>query len=205
MSVNPGVDRTRIARDVHDVLGHHLSAIAIQQAVGRRMLDDGDVDGVRRMLDAIEDATIAALAQTRRWIGLPADAPGERLPLLERIDRLAEPARARGIAVSVRQVGDPVALSAVLDEGLERIAQEALTNVMRHASATTTRVVVRFGSRAVQISVVDDGEVGQPNEMGHGLAGMRARAAELGGRLLAGPRTDGGWRVWASVPYAPVP
>jgi len=194
------IDARRLARDVHDVLGHHLSAIAVHADLGRRRLAEGDHAAAEESLALVREAAAAALAQTRSWIGLVQEPPV--LALGERLDELARAARAGGLEVSVREVGRPAALPPDVRECAERIVQESLTNVLRHADATRVEIVVRHRRTEVQLTVVDDGRraTADASAGGHGLAGMRERAAEAGGRLLAGPGARGGWRVSARLP-----
>jgi signal transduction histidine kinase len=194
-------DARRLAREVHDVLGHHLSAIAVHADLGRRRLAEGDHAGVEESLALMRETAAAALAQTRDWIGLVRERPAPSLA--ERLEELARPARAAGLTVAVRETGRPAALGPALGECVERIVQESLTNVMRHAGASRVDVVVRYRRCEVQVTVVDDGrDDASPGRArgGQGLVGMRERAAEAGGRLFAGPDARGGWRVSARLP-----
>jgi len=193
-------DARRLARDVHDVLGHHLSAIVVHADLARRRLAEGDGAAADESLELVREAAAAALAQTRSWIGLaPAPSPP---PLATRLEELALAARAAGLTVDVRERGERAVLRPQVRECVERIVQESLTNVLRHARATRVEVDVRYRAAGVQLTIVNDGRARRdgPIGSGSGVAGMRERAVEAGGRLLAGPGVHGGWRVSARLP-----
>lgn len=194
------LDAQRLARDVHDVLGHHLSAIIVHADIGRRRLADGDGAAVEASLLLMREAAAEALAQTRSWIGLQVDAAEPALA--ERLEELALPARVAGLTVQVRENGAVAPLTPAVRECVERIVQESLTNVLRHARATEVDIVVRHRETEVQLTVVNDGRPRRSAVIGtgRGLTGMGERAAEVGGRLLAAPGADGGWRVSARLP-----
>ena len=199
-------ERLRIARDVHDVVGHHLSAISIQAGVGEQMLDEGDTADVGVALRTIRGSAANALAETRRLLGLVRE-PQRRAPGLaghEEIERLARGAEQGGLKVTVRTIGDERPLEGIVGDCAYRVVQEALTNVSRHAGARNAVVELRYRPAGLALAVEDDG-VGRPvedgGEQGHGLLGMRERVAVAGGELEFGPRPEGGWRIRAELPY----
>ena len=187
-------ERTQIARDVHDVVGHHLSAIHLQAGAGRR------TGGVERFA-VIEQLSSQALEETRRTLGLlRGDAPEVPLAGVDDLEPLLATARRSGVEVSLEVTGAPRPLPAAVSTGAYRVVQEALTNVAKHARPSRARVAMTYGPADVQVVVEDDGRpAGAPGE-GHGLVGMRERAAFLGGTLEAGPEPRGGWRVRAVLP-----
>jgi signal transduction histidine kinase len=137
--------------------------------------------------------------------GVGAEPTGPQ-PGLDLLDELAEPLRAGGLRVVVRREGPATELPAGVDLSAYRIVQEALTNTVRHARATRAEVTIRYSPDAVELDVRDDGRAtssGAANGSGHGLAGMRERAALLGGTLDAGPLPGGGYRVHARLPLEP--
>jgi signal transduction histidine kinase len=196
-------ERLRIARDVHDITGHHLSAISLQAAGAGRTTSDPDA---RAAFERIHRLTAEALGQTRRALGVLRDAeparpaPHAPTPGLRQVEELLEPARAAGLAVDLCVDGHDRPLPYEIDVCAYRIVQEALTNVLRHARASAVRVRVTYGERELRIAVDDDG-VGGTGPPGGGIEGMRERVAIVGGRFAAGP-TDRGWSVQASLPLA---
>ncbi|MBS1882583.1 MAG: sensor histidine kinase [Actinobacteria bacterium] len=200
-----GEERLRIARDVHDVVGHHLSAIAIQAGVGERLAAAGDEDAAGTALATIRGLTATALAETRRLLGLVRADAERRAPGLlgaEEIEDLARRNESEGLEVTVRRVGEERALDGVLGDCAYRIVQEALTNVCRHAAAAHAAVELRYGPRGLELVIEDDGIGGSgAAEVGYGLIGMRERVGVVGGELVVGPRPERGWRVHASLPY----
>jgi signal transduction histidine kinase len=197
-------ERLRIARELHDVLGHHLSLINVQAGVGLHLMDDRP-EQARTSLLAIKQASAEALREVRSVLGVlrPEDekAPRAPAPSLANLDELVATAGAR-----LEVHGEPVDVPPELDRAAYRIAQEALTNVRRHAGPAA-RATVTLGYRSDGLSVVveDDGR-GAPaapdgEGEGNGIAGMRARATALGGELSAGPGPAGGFRVEARLPW----
>ena len=197
-------ERLRLARELHDVVGHGLGAIAVQAGSGRVALEAGEAEETRRALLAIEETSRASLAETRWLLGLLRDgsAPG-----LTGLDGLLAAARRSGLDVTMTVDGDVSAVPEAVGSAAYRVVQEAITNVVRHARAGHVEVVVSAGP-AISVEVRDDG-AGHPaydaaaSDLGggHGLRGMRERVEALGGELEAGPRSDGpGWRVAARWP-----
>jgi signal transduction histidine kinase len=202
-------EQARIARELHDVIAHSVSVIVVQAAAASDVFDTRP-DQARTALRSIEQAGRDALVELRRLLsgvrpGDEPDAVGPQ-PGLARLDELAEPLRAGGLEVVVRREGPESPLPAGVDLSAFRIVQEALTNTLRHASATRAEVTVRYDSNAVEVDVRDDGRAapGDDGEAGgHGLVGMRERASLLGGTLAAGPLSSGGYRVHARLPLEP--
>jgi signal transduction histidine kinase len=202
-------EQARIARELHDVIAHSVSVIVVQAAAAEDVFDKRP-DQARAALGSIERAGRDALAELRRLLaavrpGVAIDPTGPQ-PGLDRLDELAEPLRAGGLTVVVRREGPATSLPAGVDLSAYRIVQEALTNTLRHARASRAEVTVRYSSDAVEVDVRDDGR-GTPGSdgdpVGHGLVGMRERAALLGGTLEAGPLPQGGYRVHAHLPLEP--
>nr|WP_246345827.1 histidine kinase [Conexibacter arvalis] len=194
-------ERLRIARDVHDITGHHLSAISLHAAGAGRATSD---PVARAALERIHGLTSEALGQTRRALGVlrePGPArPAARTPTprLEQVDRLLRPAREAGLAVDLRVEGAERPLSDEVEVCAYRVVQESLTNVVRHAGASAVRVRVVYAERELQVAVDDDG-VGGPGRPGGGIEGMRERVAIVGGSFAAGPAARG-WSVRARLP-----
>lgn len=197
--------RLEIARDLHDVLAHTVSLMTVQAAVGQDALARGD-EGAATALETIRTAGKDAMDEVRALVavlradtGPAANAPA---PRLDRLEELADATRAAGVEVDVdmpeasRRLPEVVALTAV------RVVQESLTNVLRHARASTARVSMAVSDDDVVVEVVDDGDGGstRPSGVGFGLSGMRERVESVGGTLTAGPRAEAGWHVNARIP-----
>jgi signal transduction histidine kinase len=196
-------EQARIARELHDVIAHSVSVIVVQAAAADDVFDERP-DQARAALRSIESSGRDALAELRRLLSAvrAAEESGPQ-PGLDRLDELAEPLRAGGLEVVVRREGEPAELPAGVDVSAYRIVQEALTNTLRHARATSAEVTVRYGDGAVEVDVLDDGRVAPAENgqtAGRGLVGMRERASLLGGTLEAGPLPGGGYRVHARLP-----
>jgi signal transduction histidine kinase len=199
-------ERARIARELHDVISHNVSVMVLQAAAGADVFATHP-ERSREALGSIETAGREALAELRRLLSV-VDAPvdeGPGLappPGLTRLPELVERVRATGLDVSLTVSGDGRALPAGVDFSAYRIVQEALTNTLKHANAATARVDLRFGAHSLEVEIVDDGTAaGEAPGRGHGLIGMRERAAVFGGELQAGPRSQGGFVVRASIPF----
>jgi len=201
-------ERARIARELHDVVGHAIGVIVLQADGGRRLLrvDPGETE---RALTTIEQTGRGALDEMRRLVAMLRATDDEDAlapqPGLAGLEELAADVRAAGLPVDVVIEGQPTALPAGVDLSAYRIAQEALTNALKHAGPAHARVLVRYGAREVGIEVEDDGR-GAPtagsNGGGHGLVGIRERAALYGGQVDAGPRPEGGFAVRVRLPYS---
>jgi signal transduction histidine kinase len=199
-------ERLRIARELHDVVAHGMSIIAVQSGVGAHVLDS-QPEEARKALAAIEVTSRQALTEMRRLLGVlrqEAEPVGSLVPApgLAEVDALAAEVAKAGARVEVRIEGTRRELALGLDLSAYRIVQEALTNVVRHAGPATARVHIRYAPAAVDIEVTDDGRGGRAPGRGdgHGIVGMRERAALYGGSLEAGPLPGGGFRVAASLP-----
>jgi signal transduction histidine kinase len=204
-----GEERLMIAREIHDLVAHAMTAINVQAGVAAHLLERDPQQAYDALRD-IKQTSGDALSELRSTLDVLRD-PSQAAPLgpvasFADIDELTNGLRTAGINVDVNvDVGDDVP-AAVQSAGY-RIVQEALTNVARHAEASSTRVCVQHISGAVTIEVVDDGHcTGNGHHgvaAGNGLRGMRERAAALGGTLEAAPGDAGGWRVWARLPVEP--
>jgi len=199
-------ERAHIARELHDVIAHSVSVIVVQAAAADDVFDERP-DQAREALRSIERSGREAMTELRRLLGAVRPEvdgqPTEPQPGLDRVEELAEPLRAGGLAVSVSREGSPGALPAGVDLSAYRIVQEALTNTLRHARATRAEVTLRYGNDAVELEVRDDGNgvsAGDASSLGHGLLGMHERATLVGGTLEAGPLPQGGYRVHARLP-----
>jgi signal transduction histidine kinase len=197
-------ERARIARELHDVVGHSVSVMTVQASGVRRLLRP-DQEREREALLVVERTGREALAEMRRMVGVlrrPEEAPAlAPQPSLEHLDRLVEQAREAGLEVNLRIEGEAVELPAGLDLTAYRLVQEGLTNAIKHAQATRAEVVVRYSDGQVEVTVSDDGRgVGTGDGGGHGLVGMRERVSVYGGDLDAGPKPGGGYRLRAKLP-----
>jgi signal transduction histidine kinase len=199
-------ERARIARELHDVVGHSVSVMTVQASGVRRLLRP-DQEREREALLVVEQAGREALAEMRRLVGVlrrPEEAPAlAPQPSLQHLDRLVEQAREAGLPVDVQIEGDPTELAAGVDLTAYRLVQEGLTNAMKHAQATRAEVTVRYVGDAVELVVSDNGRGfsdGKAESGGHGLVGMRERVAVYGGDLQAGPRPEGGYILHARLP-----
>ena len=197
-------ERLRIARELHDVVAHSMSIIAVQSGVGAHVLDS-QPEEARKALAAVEATSRQALTEMRRLLGVLREVePSGSLapsPGLAEVDGLAADVARAGARVEVRIEGTRPELPLGLDLSAYRIVQEALTNVVRHAGPATARVRIRYAPGTVDIEVVDDGRgAGTERGDGHGIVGMRERAALYGGSLDAGPLPGGGFRVAVRLP-----
>jgi signal transduction histidine kinase len=199
-------ERVRIARELHDVVAHSVSVMVIQAVAGRKTLAAGR-DGADGAFEAIEATGQQALTEMRRLLGVlrhVEDAPQlVPQPGLNQLAALVERAREAGLGVDLAIEGAVRPLSPGTDLSAYRILQEALTNVIKHAPGAQTTVRVRYGERDVTLDVADTGGAGAaspPISGGHGIVGMRERAALYGGTLHAGPRDGGGFAVRVRLP-----
>ena len=201
-------ERARIARELHDVVAHGMSVVVLQARGGRKVVDE-DPASARRAFDAIERVSSDCLEEMRRLLGILRTngdnaAPLAPQPRLDDLAGLVEQARASGASVDLEVVGDPRHLSAAVELSAYRIAQEALTNALKHATGSHARVRVGYGPDEVTVDVTDDGP-GRPTHAtttGHGLIGMRERAELYGGSLRTGAEPGGGFGVHAALPLA---
>jgi signal transduction histidine kinase len=205
-------ERLRLARELHDVVAHAMSVIAVQSGVGAHVATTQPKEA-RKALAAIEATSRAALTELRRLLGVlrQEDEPhGDLAPMPGLADLeglLAEVAKA-GLAVKLQVHGTRPPLPAGVDLSAYRIVQEALTNVVKHAGPAHAQVVVGYGDQEVTVEIIDDGRGAVTSVTdgragtGHGLIGMRERVAAFGGDLEVGPRPHGGFRVAARLPVA---
>jgi signal transduction histidine kinase len=208
-------ERLQIARELHDIVAHSLSVIAIQSGVGGHVLDM-QPEEARKALAAVESTSRSALEELRRVLEVLRrdDATEPSLlpsPGLADMDRLLAQCRTAGLEVTYRLCGHLVAVSPSLDLSMYRIAQEALTNVTKHAGTPQATVEITFDEEVVIVRVTDrgalhrNGHVLTPDQgdgvtAHHGIIGMRERAAMFGGTLTAGPLPQGGFEVLARLP-----
>ncbi|HEV2779248.1 MAG TPA: sensor histidine kinase [Actinophytocola sp.] len=204
-------ERVRIARDLHDVVAHHVSVMGIQAAAARRVLDT-DRELSRDALRTVEQTARSAIGELRGLLGVlraeDADGPAEThlsAPGLDQLTELVSAARSAGLEVDHGVYGDPRPLPQGVALSAYRVVQEALTNVVKHSGAHRADVRVRYLESALEVEITDDGRgaaARRPNGSGLGLLGMRERVAVHGGVLEAGPRRDNGFRVRACLPTA---
>jgi signal transduction histidine kinase len=213
-------ERVRLARELHDVIGHTVNVMVIQAGAGRRTLAS-DRGQAERAFQTIESTGRAALDELDRLLGILRTADEEPdlppQPGLEQLGALAGRFQDAGLPVEITVEGDEVPLPRSLDQSAYRIIQEALTNALRHAGGATARVAVRYGQDRLELEVVDDGRgaagngsesaVGRQSSdydrlrrSGRGLIGIRERVALFGGDLEAGPRAAGGFAVRCRLP-----
>ncbi|MEV4496798.1 sensor histidine kinase [Micromonospora arborensis] len=196
-------ERVRIARELHDVVAHHVSVMGVQASACRRVFDR-DPGKARTALAAIEQSARTAVDELRRMLGVlrtSGDAEPPAAGGVERIGELVERARAAGLTATLGVYGDSVALPESVSQAAYRVTQEAVTNTLKHAGADMLDVRVRYLAREVEVDVTDDGRAGgTANAVGLGLIGMRERVTAHDGDLETGPRAGGGWRVRARFP-----
>ncbi len=200
-------ERLRIARDLHDVVAHHIALVNVQAGVASHIMDKRP-DQAKEALAHVREASRSALNELRATVGLlrqsgDPEAPTEPAPGLDRLDELAGTFRSAGLQVEVARADQGTTLPAAVDLAAYRVVQEALTNVQKHAGpeAKAEVSVVRVGPN-IEITVLDDG-AGDDETVegsGHGLLGMRERVTALRGTLTTGPRYGGGFRVHAILP-----
>jgi signal transduction histidine kinase len=199
-------ERTRIARELHDVVGHSVSVMTVQASAARRLLKPHQ-EKEREALLVVEQTGREALAEMRKMVGVlrrPEEAPAlAPQPSLEHLDKLIAHTQERGLPVELRIEGDPEPLPAGVDLTAYRLVQEGLTNAIKHARAGHAEVVVRYGDGHVELTVTDDGAGGGDGDSGgHGLVGMRERVSVYGGELEAGPQVGGGFKLRARLPIS---
>ncbi|RCG32388.1 sensor histidine kinase [Sphaerisporangium album] len=219
-------ERLRIARELHDVLAHHIALINVQAQVAAHVMDARPREA-REALGHIRRAGRAALDELRTTVGLlrqpgaAEDLPTEPAPGLDRLPDLINSFTAAGLEVDCRLEGTPRPLPSPVELTAFRVVQEALTNVSKHAGEASTRVRITYGRRDLTVDVTDDGNggrvpgtrgagatkgangangTGEPTGTGHGLLGMRERALSVGGTFSVGPAPGRGFRVHAVLP-----
>jgi signal transduction histidine kinase len=195
-------ERLRIAREMHDVVAHSVSVMTLHVSGVRRLLRPEQTEE-REALEAVERTGRESLAEMHRMLGVlrgPGSADESPAPGLARLPELLEPARAAGIRAELTVRGQQRSLPPGVELAAYRIVQEAVTNVLRHAGAGRIDCTVDYGSSSVELGVIDDGVGAGIAGGGHGLVGMRERAAVYGGSVTAGPRPGGGFAVRAVLP-----
>ena len=206
-------ERVRIARELHDVVAHSMSVIAMHAGSGR-LAATRDPDVARRAFEVIEESSRGALAEMRRLVTILRDVDDDApslapAPGLADVHRLVAQVAAAGVDVDVHAEGDLAAVPEGVSLAAYRIVQEALTNVVRHVGPTRVRLTVAVDDDRVRLEVSDRGarrmtSTAIPPGIGHGTVGMRERATLYGGELTVGPGPDGGWRVTGWLPRAAV-
>lgn len=207
-AIAASTERTRIAREIHDIVSHSLSVVVLLSD-GAAAKVTSEPERARTAMLRVRDTGRSALADMRRMLGvLREDEPGSHAPQpgTAQLERLVDESAALGLPVTLETEGDAGHVPATVDLAVFRIVQEALTNVRRHAGPDVTRVnvLVQYRPDAIEVRIADDGQ--GPGEhpggsgTGHGLIGMRERVAAHGGTLRTGARPNGGFEVIASVP-----
>ncbi|MFD1147169.1 sensor histidine kinase [Saccharothrix hoggarensis] len=199
-------ERVRIARELHDVVAHHMSVISLQAGLAEYVLDT-DLPTARQAIATVGDTSREALTELRRLLDvLRVDHEHDYQPQpgLAALDELVERARGAGLAVDVAVTGEARELQPGPDLCAYRVAQEALTNVLKHAGPARARIDVEYGPQTLVLKVTDDGRADGgppgPEHTPHGIRGMRERAELYGGVLTAGPLADGGFGVVLRLP-----
>ena len=205
-------ERAKLARELHDAVGHTVTVMVVQAGAGRHVFDS-DPEFAKESLETIETSGRKALSELDRILGLMRGANGdgpERVPQagLADLPRLIAEVRDAGLNVGLDIKGDLDGLPQDLDRSAYRIVQEALTNVLKHAGPAGVTVTLQRRPDALEIEVVDDGQMvtvpGGSSRKGHGLVGIAERASLFGGHSEAGPRPGGGFRVWVVLPVIDV-
>jgi signal transduction histidine kinase len=202
-------ERARIARELHDMVGHSLNLIVIQSGGAQRMLTTKP-ELARDSLLSIESTGRQALTEMERMLGILRTSETEEptlspQPGLRQVDVLAAQVTEAGLPVEVSVEGAPAELPASIDLSAYRIIQEALTNAIKHAGPARAHVTIRYGRDKLELEVTDDGRAApavhaNDDKGGRGLIGMKERVALFGGELTVGPRPEGGYRVHARLP-----
>lgn len=200
-------ERVRIARELHDVVAHHVSVMGVQAGAARRVLERRPEQAME-VLSSIEDSSRQAVLELHRLLGFlrRADQPEDLAPQpdLTQLPELIRQAGQGGLAVELVVDGDQRPLAPTLEVSAYRVVQEALTNALKHSGGSRATVRLDYGPTALAVEVVDDGIAGaapaQANAGGHGLIGMRERVGLHGGHLRTGPRPQGGFSVHATFP-----
>jgi signal transduction histidine kinase len=206
-------ERSRIARELHDVVAHSMSVMVVTAGAARRVMKR-DPDAAREAMVSIETTGRQALDEMRRLLGVLRRDDHESLarapqPSVKHLDALVHQIADAGLPVSLEIEGAPRPLAAGLDLSAYRIVQEALTNTLKHAGPANATVRLRYGERSLELEVIDDGRgsaaARRGEDGGHGLIGMRERVTLFGGELTVGPRRGGGYEVRATLPLDTVP
>ncbi|MGP3966573.1 sensor histidine kinase [Streptomyces sp. 6N223] len=201
-------ERLRIARELHDVIGHNVSMINVQAGAALHRLKENPAQA-EDALGAIKAGSREALRELRATLGMlrqvDEEAPTAPAPGLARADELVASAKLAGLAVRIVRTGVERSLPAPVDLAAYRIVQESLTNAARHSGAGRVTIRLAYGDEELTLAVEDDGRGSAARSTsaggGSGIAGMTERARALGGELTAGPRPEGGFAVRAQLPY----
>jgi signal transduction histidine kinase len=198
-------ERRRIARELHDVIGHSISVMGVQAGAVRSVLRE-DQRREREALLSVERTGRQAVGEMRRLIGLlrtHEDAVGDPAPSLRRVEQLVNDMRDAGLDARLSVHGDLSVLSPGVDLAGYRVLQEALTNALKHAPGAQVEATVTCSGKALEVNVIDDGSATRKTggkHGGHGLVGMRERVSLYGGELVTGPAPSGGYAVRARIP-----
>ncbi len=197
-------ERARIARELHDVIAHHVSMIVLQAGAERSVLDDSNAS-TRDVLETVERSGRSALTEMRRLLGILRSNESDPLtpqPCLGDVPVLVAQLREAGLPIELQIEGERRTLPAGIELSAYRIVQEALTNALKHAGDAHARVHIRYGPDSLELEIADngDGEDTRAPVGGHGLVGMRERVALYGGRFQANPAPDGGFIVSVALP-----
>ncbi len=195
-------ERNRLAREIHDGLGHYLTAINIQVKAAGAVLDQNP-DSARAALATAQKLAEDALADVRRSISALRADPATARPLTETLAQLVEEARAAGLAVELTISGTPAPLTPQIEFALFRVAQEGLTNIRKHAAASRAALTLIYHPDQVRLAVEDDGQGAADPRGGYGLLGVRERVELLGGSVSVESAQGQGFRVCAELPLAP--
>ena len=198
-------ERARIARELHDVIAHHVSMIVVQAGAERRVLGDDANESTREVLETVEQSGRSALTEMRRLLGMlrgDANEPLAPQPGLGDVPMLVDQLRDAGLPVELSIDGERRELPVGIELSAYRIVQEALTNALKHAGDARATVNVRYGPDSLELEVVDDGPGAAARTAGggHGLVGMRERVALYGGRFDAARNPAGGFAVRVVLP-----
>src|SRR5690625_1425441 len=217
------LERLRLARELHDSVAHHVSLMGVQAGAARTVLRS-DNDQAEQFIRHIEDSARRSVAEMRSLLGVlrdkdpdegPDEGPEQAASSALGVDQMQDlitDARAAGLEVDYSVLGEPQPLRPLVSQGLYRIAQEALTNVRKHAGPSSgTRIVLRFQPHTVELEITDDGagrrraatSAAGSADPGHGIAGMRERVQALNGQLTVGPDPTAGFTVRAELPLQP--
>lgn len=201
-------ERLRIARELHDVVAHNISLINVQATMGVHLMDERPAEAAAA-LTAIKQASRQALGELRRILDVLRQAdeaePTAPAPGLAGLDAMVHSTGRAGLATRLTVLGTPRQLPSTVDVAAFRIIQESLTNALRYAGSAQTQVTLHYQAASLAVEIVDDGRsevASAPAGSGHGIAGMRERAAAVGGTLHAGPVNGGGFAVRADLPLA---
>jgi signal transduction histidine kinase len=198
-------ERERIARELHDVIAHHVSTMVVQAGAERRMLNDDQAE-TRDVLGTIERVGRGALTEMRRMVAMLRQDPADDLvpqPTLGNVPELVRQMQAAGLPVTLVVAGEPTTLAEGIELSAYRIVQEALTNALKHAQGARAAVEIRYGADQLELVVRDDGRRGNASPVdggGHGLVGIRERVAMYGGSIEAGPQQPAGFAVRVLLP-----